>query len=432
MSKRRVRLLAGLCVAWARLVYAPELCAQANAQSYPVGERATGMGGAFTALADDASGAWYNPAGLAFAQDDSVSVGADLYGVVSARYPRALGPLLDYSYDSLNIIPSTVASLVHLGEARVGPRRLRPWALAINLYNPSTYQLDRRVSSASGDTTLFVSTSDRLIVAGPSLAWRVDERLGLGLALLGTLHTHYDRVDLSDLREDGFVQFTSSLDTVSAGLGAQIGARYALRPSVSLGISVRSPTWSLFSVGESFDRTVRLRAGMPDQIQNSVRQVETRRLLPALVRMGVAYQSARGTVLAIDTSVSLPMRYEALRSRDGRTREENTLNAVCNVALGFEQALNARWGLRGGLYTDISAAGTPLVDGNRLDQVDNVGATFATTFRSGGGSSTLGLVGVLGRARVLGIDVSGGTYDPFITDGTQWRLYLVWASSTKI
>src|SRR5260221_13123847 len=37
----------------------------ASAQTEPVGVRAAGMGGAFTAVADDASAAFWNPAGFA-------------------------------------------------------------------------------------------------------------------------------------------------------------------------------------------------------------------------------------------------------------------------------------------------------------------------------------------------------------------------------
>ncbi|RPH68158.1 MAG: hypothetical protein EHM78_19850 [Myxococcaceae bacterium] len=39
---------------------------ESNFKPYIVGGRAAGMGGAFTALADDGSGAYHNPGGLAF------------------------------------------------------------------------------------------------------------------------------------------------------------------------------------------------------------------------------------------------------------------------------------------------------------------------------------------------------------------------------
>lgn len=46
-----------------------------------LGERAQGMGGAYSAVADDASGVFYNPAGLAFAQSNDISGSANaVYG----------------------------------------------------------------------------------------------------------------------------------------------------------------------------------------------------------------------------------------------------------------------------------------------------------------------------------------------------------------
>ena len=38
-----------------------------------IGPRAMGLGGAFGAVADDASGIYYNPAGLAFALSNDIS-----------------------------------------------------------------------------------------------------------------------------------------------------------------------------------------------------------------------------------------------------------------------------------------------------------------------------------------------------------------------
>ena len=55
------RVLVSL-VTFVTLAYAPE----AEAQSVEtIGIRAQGMGGAFTAVADDATATWWNPAGLA-------------------------------------------------------------------------------------------------------------------------------------------------------------------------------------------------------------------------------------------------------------------------------------------------------------------------------------------------------------------------------
>ena len=44
-----------------------------------LGERAVGLGGAYTAVADDASGVYYNPGGLAFALSNDISGSANAF-----------------------------------------------------------------------------------------------------------------------------------------------------------------------------------------------------------------------------------------------------------------------------------------------------------------------------------------------------------------
>src|SRR4051812_36768937 len=69
-----------------------------NFQSSPIGERAAGMGGAGVAMAEEASGAYYNPAGLAFAESDSIAVGSDLYGLVGGTYNNLFGTGEDFKF----------------------------------------------------------------------------------------------------------------------------------------------------------------------------------------------------------------------------------------------------------------------------------------------------------------------------------------------
>jgi long-subunit fatty acid transport protein len=50
-------------------------------QPFPIGGRALGLGGAFTAIADDASAIHYNPAGIVDAKSPSLDVSTNLYGL---------------------------------------------------------------------------------------------------------------------------------------------------------------------------------------------------------------------------------------------------------------------------------------------------------------------------------------------------------------
>src|SRR5262245_66460267 len=78
---------------------------ESNYRPYIVGSRAAGMGGAFTALADDGSGPYYNPGGLAFVRRSQVALSASVYGVVSGTNTDALGDGHDFTFRDLNIFP---------------------------------------------------------------------------------------------------------------------------------------------------------------------------------------------------------------------------------------------------------------------------------------------------------------------------------------
>ena len=56
-----------------------------------VGERAMGLGGAFTAVSDDASGMLYNPAGIAFAISNDISGSAQAYYQRKILYKKTIG-----------------------------------------------------------------------------------------------------------------------------------------------------------------------------------------------------------------------------------------------------------------------------------------------------------------------------------------------------
>lgn len=425
----RQKALAALCTTSVLAMSLPAF-SQANYQSYPIGERATGLGGAYAGLSNDAAGPWYNPGGLAFAEQDSLSVSADLYGAIGAEYPSALGNHIDYSYSNLNIIPSSSGALVHLGDRlRAG---YRPVTVSFNLFNPSTYQLDQRQQPRGTNTTLFVTTSDRSILAGPSVAWRVSERIGLGFSLLGSLHTFLDRVDLSDFRGREFRQFTSSLESVALGLGFGMGVRVQLARNVSIGISGKTPTISVWGEGSLFERTVTVD---PEEgaITNAMfGRVVSRRLLPGNVRVGMAWEVKGRFAITADFAVYLPLRYDAVISRTGERTDPYTLRAILNGAAGFEAYASRTLAFRAGIFSDLSAAPTPLSNQSKLDQVDSLGLSLTGSLFSRGSTTTIGLVGLLGRARVTGVDVAAGSFENFVADGIQWRIYAVWAETASL
>ena len=56
-----------------------------------IGERATGLGGAYSAIADDPSGLYYNPAGIVYSLGSKLSGSMNAFYQVKKRYEKALG-----------------------------------------------------------------------------------------------------------------------------------------------------------------------------------------------------------------------------------------------------------------------------------------------------------------------------------------------------
>src|SRR5829696_3888840 len=92
-----MRALPAVCLLPLLLVLAAATPLLAQAQP-PVGVRAAGMGGAFTAVADDASAVFWNPAGLATGAFFSLLVDRNALDTRSATLIAVGTPPLGLSY----------------------------------------------------------------------------------------------------------------------------------------------------------------------------------------------------------------------------------------------------------------------------------------------------------------------------------------------
>jgi long-chain fatty acid transport protein len=406
-----------------------------NYQPFPVGERASGMGGAYTALANDEAGAFYNPAGPAFTGKNSLSVATSFYGVVMGSNRNSLGPGNDFEYSTLNLVPTTASSLWHLGEST--PEGPPPLVLAINVFTPITFQLDDRSDVRGGEVTLFQSVQDKTLLIGPSLSYRYTPKLALGAALYGSLHSFAQRLDLTDVapREAGgadFVQLFLSREEQNIGAMAQVGARYELTDRVFLGASLRSPTLHVSGSGKLYTRLASA-SGEPQTstILSRTTDVETQRLLPLRASVGGAYVVPGRYAISADVALHAPLAYESILSEDEALAERVDYSTVVNGALGFEYFVTPTVPIRVGLFTDFSAAPVPTIEpgGSSEDHIDFYGATLSASLVTENTSTSIGLVGSYGSAKLVGIDLSGSRYSLFETTGEQYRIYFTLSSS---
>jgi hypothetical protein len=97
------------------------------------------MGGAFTALSDDGSGAYYNPGGLAFTHAPSISASINVYGLVGGSIKDALGDGHDFNYRDLNVFPVASAGISKLKEVDPASNEAKH-TLFLSVFIPDEHQ----------------------------------------------------------------------------------------------------------------------------------------------------------------------------------------------------------------------------------------------------------------------------------------------------
>ena len=110
----------------------PGVALAENYDPYPIGPRASGMGGAFTAIADDAAGVYYNPAAPADTTSETISLSTSLYGFVGGRERNALGQDEHYQYNNYQVIPSSVSTAIRLKSWK--GRGHTKWVFSFNIF----------------------------------------------------------------------------------------------------------------------------------------------------------------------------------------------------------------------------------------------------------------------------------------------------------
>ena len=429
------RPVAVACALVSVLARASVSSAQTNYQSYPIGGRATGMGGAATALAEDTAGAFYNPAGTAFAEGDSLSLSTSLYGVLGGQTVGAYGAGTSFSYASVNIVPSATSSLMHVG--RHDAAHPSPWVFGFNVFAPQSARSEQRTTLHDGDTTVSVTSDESTLLVGPSLAYRINDRLAVGVAVYGAYHSASTDLDLTDTsgasQGASYIQRTANLTQSDLGAVFSLGARWEPLRGFTVGLSVRTPTVPILGSGTAFTRAVLIPAagaGTMSVLAASDLEVETRSVMPARIALGVAWARRGRFAVAADVALYLPVTYTAFRSTADPSLDQDVVHhAVVNCAVGVEYYLRPSIPLRAGFFTDLSPADVPTAAQGGEDHVSLAGGTLGVSFVSRHTSSQLGVVGAVGSATVAGVDLQRGTYDPRVSSVSQYRVFLVYSGA---
>jgi hypothetical protein len=412
-----VRTSAGRLCATAALLGAlcpaPSRADDTRYQEFPIGTRAMALGGAFVAFGDDPSGLTYNPAGICDSRQLNVSVSASLYGLErqgqgSINVDKTTFSLATLA--TLNVIPGEAGLVKSYGKLDdVGA----PFAIGFDVSVPSfrSYGLD-----TTAPTRLHTRVVDRTFDAAAGAAFRVDERLNLGLGLhfvLRLFSQTEDALTMSGASDPKVGTYHAEGAFANANLVLMAGAKLHLDDGWLAGLALGLPGIPIWSNGTvTIQDVVSDPNATPHTTVNFVDlgNVTSHTTVPLLVRAGAAkvkdHQWTLSGQLTFHAGASYD-RFELPADVVSRLRLQTHVerSPVLDVNLGGEYLLGRDWSVALGAFTDFSTA--PALQTN-ADGSLKVGSSRLANVNLYGGTATLGMIGRHAISR-LGVSLAYGS-----------------------
>lgn len=382
-------------------------------QDFIVGDEAFALGGAYTAIAADPSGGWYNPAGIVDVRDTSLSLSANLYGLQDNSTGKTAFVDPEKAISKLSVVPSSAGFVQALGRSSLNGRR--PYAIGLSLVVPSYRKFSLSEEGAVEDSELGLVQSgytrnytDSTLWIGALGAMRLNRRFSLGLGLFLIHRSVQDSASswVASGHDGGeFRTFRSALtelDFSNDALVLALGLKWEWFEGFYFGAMVRSPSLPIYSHGSMRFARSWAAPDQPPSFRPTPDEVsvdsETRSWGEA--RVGVAYVIEKRLKLAADVSVHLPVHYTLVQVSDPVSRDALLVPAdiertfVINGNLGVEVLFADAFSIGLGGFTNFSSVGAipAEVDRPHPAHVNMYGGTFAVGYAS---EHTLTRIGVL-------------------------------------
>lgn len=350
-----------------------------------IGDRASGMGGAYTAISDDASGMYYNPAGIIYVTDKNFSASVNAFSSQTKKYENVIGGQ-PFTRTSSALLANYFGIIKPMGDYKIGFSYAVPDAV-----NEDLSQTVRNVPSAisSFDFTINLNNRDNTYNLGPSFAAAVNNDLSLGL----TLYVHQrDTLIIQNqflARQDGTNQWTNSYFKLNeSGLKPILGVTWAPVEKLSLGLSL-SKIFLLMSSATRQDTCANTTvtgcdASVTPALQYQVPTLtsfDVKRKYPLRAVFGAAYFASSDLLISTDITYHTAVEDSVFG---------NKVSTV-DAALGTEYYLDKKWAVRAGLFTNV--ANTPAIRAGATSVEEHInlyGGSLSLTHFTGDTSVTLG------------------------------------------
>ncbi len=376
-----------------------------------IGDRATGMGGAYAGVSDDPSGLYYNPAGIVYTTGRNLSASVNAYYNTSKEYNNVIGGS-GWERKATSLLPNFFGIVQPLGNFKFGFSYAVPDSIKEDQDQTFGGSLPTTLGSPAVRYTINFNNEDSTYLIGPSIAGELTSSLSAGLTLYMYHRSNQTILNQLIVLQDGRFEWSNQyIERVERGYKPIVGVMWTPAEKLSIGVSVAKIfIYSASITAQTIYKDAN--AVTPNEFTSVDIGDSTTKKYPYELRVGAGYFPSSSLLVSADaayyTKVADPVNGDRVN--------------VLNLAVGTEYFLNRSWAIRGGLYSDM--ANTPELDANRSNQdekidlyglslsISNFSRNTSVTF---GGNMTMGS----GKAQIL-----SGSTDIQNVDQAGWMMFL--------
>ena len=316
-----------------------------NPNSILIGERAAGMGGAYTALSNDASAAgFYNPATLVRIPGNSVSASATLFNKFDTAYGEGSN-ILDagerVNRGFFRTIPSAIGNVY----------KWKDWAFGFNIIVPDYDFFSGNIAN-SQNAQSFLTYTDESLWSGLVASYKINETQSLGVTLYYTarslIRSTQDRTIVSGSHE---ILTSEEKSIKHNGILAVFGYLWKITKKLTLGVSVRPPAINISGEGAYYKSTTDTN-NLPSQI-TQYKSTNAFTYIPPKYSVGLGVEASKQFTLSFDGTFYSSFGYLDMASSDASDSIEH--KDTWNIAMGGEYRFkDPNFNFRFGLFTNNS------------------------------------------------------------------------------
>lgn len=320
-----------------------------NYNSILFGEQAAGMGGAYTALSEDAAAvAFYNPAALGDLDRASISAAITVF----KKYDTLFGKTDDIFTAGLRSnqgffqsIPSSSSSIT----------RFRKFNFALTFLSPDHSTYSGEVFTDK-ETTSLLNQQDESLWVGGSVGAAVSTTEFLGISLFYTARNFRRTITDRSIYTGNEVRvFQSDKELTANSIVAILGYQKLLNEVWRMGVSIQLPSLPVGGLGSYHASIIDTRSTEQNSI--SYLNIKAKSPIPPNIKLGLGWRYSSDLLLSMDLTAHGSASFKDLNQ--DKAADLVKYRSINNMAVGADWAVRSWLSLRGGVFTNFSSHPTP-------------------------------------------------------------------------